>query len=495
MKIADISNLRPLLIHPRALPDLAVTGVQCDSRKVRPHDLFVAVPGTHEDGLKYAAAAEGKGASAIIAENKGKRAYSIPVIEVKDARKALSVLASAAAGYPSEKLDLFGITGTNGKTTTAWILAELLKAAGKKTGLLTTVQAEYGDRILPSTRTTPAAPELHRLLREMVNEKCNAAVMEVSSHALDQDRASSLHFAGAIFTHLTQDHLDYHHTMEAYFEAKKKLFIQLAETTPNAPAVCIPEAPYGKEMAAFIQTLPLRLVTCGLKDSSAEYTATDISLTPHGTSFVLTLPDGKFPITFGLSGRYNVSNALCAAALAHAFGIAGKTIADTLCTLQPRWGRLERIPTALPATLFVDYAHTDDALANVLQTLREMNPKRLILVFGCGGDRDRTKRPLMGKACATYADHLIVTSDNPRSEDPNAIIQEILKGIPQGTSYQVEPDRRAAIHLALSDARPGDIILVAGKGHETTQEIGGRFYPFDDRAVLREEAAQLSKQS
>jgi UDP-N-acetylmuramoyl-L-alanyl-D-glutamate--2,6-diaminopimelate ligase len=489
MLLTDIPDVVPLLKNGPDAPTPAFTGIACDSRRVKPGDLFVAIAGTHDDGAKYALAAAAKGAVAVVSETPV--SVSVPVVPVTDARKALGILASAAAGSPSKHLDLFGITGTNGKTTTAWVLVEMLRAGGRNPGLLSTVQVSYGDRVIPATRTTPDACELQRALGDMVRAGCDSAVMEVSSHALDQQRVAALRFAGAAFTHLTQDHLDYHHTMEAYFEAKKKLFVQLARENPGAPAVCFLDAPYGPEMAAFARTLAVKLVTAGYSDG-VDFSARDIRVTPDGSDFTFVAKGvGEWPTRLHLAGRYNIANILCAASLAVSSGVAPDKVAAAIPRLQPRWGRMERVPVSIPAAVFVDYAHTDDALTNVLSTLREMCKGRLTVVFGCGGDRDKTKRPKMGKACADHADRLIITSDNPRSEDPAEIIREILPGIPSGTDCHVEPDRRKAIRLALTDTKPGDIVLVAGKGHEITQEIAGRYLPFDDRAVVKEECARL----
>ncbi|MBP5320138.1 MAG: UDP-N-acetylmuramoyl-L-alanyl-D-glutamate--2,6-diaminopimelate ligase, partial [Kiritimatiellae bacterium] len=284
MDIRQIVALRPLLKAPA--PPLAFSGVQCDSRRIQPGQLFVAINGSREDGARYAQAACSRGAVGVVAETPV-RGLTVPVIEVTDARQALGILADEAAGHPSGKLALYGITGTNGKTTTAWILAELLKAGGRRTGLITTVQTEYGERTIPSARTTPDACALQTILKEMVDEGCNAAVMEVSSHALDQQRIAALRFAGAVFTHLTRDHLDYHHTFEAYFAAKQKLFLQLSRTNPGAPAVTFLDAPYGPEMTAFIKMLPLRGITCGF-ETPADLNATDIQVATEGSRFTLT---------------------------------------------------------------------------------------------------------------------------------------------------------------------------------------------------------------
>ena len=490
MKFSDLPEMGALL-QDKA-PPVAFTGVQCDSRRVKPGDLFVAISGNRDDGGKYAAAALAKGAAAVVAETPLHECAKSLVL-VKDARQTLALLASALNGWPSRTMDVFGITGTNGKTTTAWLLRELLRAGGRNPGLLTTVQVEYGGRSIPATRTTPDACELQGLFAAMRGAGCDSAVMEVSSHALDQRRTACIRFAAAAFTNLSQDHLDYHVTMERYFETKQKLFAQLAHEKPGAAAVCFLDAGYGERMAAYVDTLPLKRVTCGF-GAAADVRAEEIALTPDGSRFVLVTPDGqRTPLCVHLAGRYNVANMLCAAALAREAGVPLPAIASALQEAKPRWGRLERVPVALPVTVFVDYAHTDDALTNVLGTLREMTRGRLIVVFGCGGDRDHTKRPLMGRACAALADYLVVTSDNPRSEDPMAIIGEALAGVPAGTPMTIDPDRRAAIRCALAMAREGDVVLVAGKGHEAFQELAGRTVPFDDRRVVAEEAGTLGK--
>ncbi len=488
MKFSDIPEMAELLTDKP--PALTFSGVQCDSRRVRPGDLFVAIAGSHDEGSRYAGAALAKGAAAVVSETP-LRDYAKHLILVKDARRTLACLAAALNGWPARTLSVFGITGTNGKTTTAWLLREMLRAGGRNPGLLTTVKVEYNGREIPATRTTPDACELQSLLAAMQGAGCDSAVMEVSSHALAQQRVACVRFAAAAFTNLSQDHLDYHGTMEAYFEAKRMLFAQLARETPGAPAVCFRDAGYGERMAAYLKTLPLKLVTCGFSPE-ADLRAEEIALTTDGSRFVLVTPDGlRRPVRIHLSGRYNIANMLCAAGLALEAGIAPEAVVAAMEEAKPRWGRLERVPAAVPAAVFVDYAHTDDALTNVLATLREMTRGRLTVVFGCGGDRDRKKRPLMGRACAALADRLVITSDNPRNEEPLAIIGEILAGVPEGTGYEVEPDRRAAIHRALTGTAAGDVVVVAGKGHEPFQELAGRTVPFDDRQVAIEEAAKI----
>ena len=357
---------------------------------------------------------------------------------------------------------IFGITGTNGKTTTTWILREFLGGGG----LVTTVQVDTGTRQFYSGYTTPPLKVLKEIFAEMEANGLADCVMEVSSHAIHQHRTGDTVFAGCAFTNLTEDHLDYHKTMEAYFQAKADLFRRLAVANPGAPvAICV-DGEYGQRLAALCRELPLKVLTCGFSVSDPELIA-------------------HIRKTCPLVGRYNVQNVLLAAALAEGAGVSPETIRAKIPLLTPRWGRLERVPTASAADVFVDFAHTDDALANVLSTVREFTRGNVWAVFGAGGDRDTRKRPLMGAAAAKHADRLVVTSDNPRSEDPLSIIRMIEAGIPSGTTYTVEPDRAKAIAFALSQAQAGDTVVVCGKGHETTQTIGKDVIPFDDREVCR----------
>lgn len=358
---------------------------------------------------------------------------------------------------------IFGITGTNGKTTTTWILREFLGGGG----LVTTVEVDTGTRRFSSGYTTPPLKVLREIFAEMEANGLADCVMEVSSHAIHQRRTGDTVFAGCGFTNLTEDHLDYHKTMEAYFEAKADLFRRLAEANPGAPAAICVDGDYGRRLAEMCRALPLRTIPCGFAASDPGFVAFTRANCP-------------------LVGRYNVQNVLLAAALAEGAGIPHETILAKIPALTPRWGRLERVKTRSAAEVFVDYAHTDDALANVLATVKEFARGRVWAVFGAGGDRDTRKRPLMGAAAARFADRLVVTSDNPRSEDPASIISMIVAGIPAGTDYVVEPDRRAAIFHALREAQADDVVVVCGKGHETTQTIGDRVLPFDDRKVCAE---------
>ena len=369
-------------------------------------------------------------------------------------------------------MKIYGITGTNGKTTTTWILDAFLGGGG----YVTTVEANTGRRRFSTGYTTPPLPVLKEIFAEMEDAGCATCVMEVSSHAIHQRRTGDTVFAGGGFTNLTEDHLDYHKTMEAYFQVKADFFRRLAESTPGAPAAICVDGEYGRRLAEICRALPLRTLECGL---SVEGGIQD----PQDTQDTQDFYDLRDFIAARcpLVGRYNVQNVLVAAALALGAGVPLADIVAKIPTLTPRWGRLERVATRSAADVFVDYAHTDDALANVLSTVREFTKGRVWAVFGAGGDRDRAKRPLMGAAAAAHADRLVVTSDNPRSEDPMSIIGQIVAGIPAGTDFVTEPDRAKAIHYALSLAEAGDTVIVCGKGHETTQTIGEKVIHFDDR--------------
>jgi UDP-N-acetylmuramoyl-L-alanyl-D-glutamate--2,6-diaminopimelate ligase len=468
---------------------LAVTGVCCDSRRVRPGDLFVAVRGTRDDGLRHLGQAVERGAAVVVAETapppSGPR-----WVQVRDARAALGRLACAFQGHPSRALDVHAVTGTNGKTTVAGLTRDLLAAAGRATGLISTVQYSWGERVIAAGRTTPGACELQELLAAMRRDRCVAAVMEASSHALDQQRLAGMRLASAAFTNLSRDHLDYHRDLEDYFAAKAGLFDLLAETAPGAPAIVNLDDPWGRRLLERLAGLGLRATSYGF-DPRADLRATELRLDAAGTGFRLVTPAGEALVATRLLGRCNVANMLCAAGIALAAGVPLATVAAGLEKARPRWGRLERVATPLPAAVFVDYAHTDDALGKALAALREITTGRLIVVFGCGGDRDRAKRPLMGAVAARLADQVIVTSDNPRSEDPEAIIAEIVAGIPPGVPCLREPDRRAAILAGLRAAAAGDTLLIAGKGHETSQEFARRIVPFDDREEVRRLAGDV----
>ncbi|MDD5707903.1 MAG: UDP-N-acetylmuramoyl-L-alanyl-D-glutamate--2,6-diaminopimelate ligase, partial [Kiritimatiellae bacterium] len=466
-----------------ASDNLDIGGVCCDSRKARAGDIFVAIRGTRDEGLRHIEQAAARGIAAVVAET-APPPSGVSWVQVRDARAAVALLACAANGHPSRSMSVYAVTGTNGKTTTAWLTRDVLAAAGRKTGLISTVQYAYGERAIAASRTTPDACELQELLAAMRNDGCAAAVMEASSHALDQQRIGGLRLAAAAFTNLSRDHLDYHHDFDAYFAAKLRLFEQLSSGNPGGAAIVNADDAYGQRLLERLPALGLRALPFGFRPEAA-IRAEDIRLDAAGSRFRMITPAGETEIAAHLMGRFNIANMLCATGLALAAEVPLATIAGVLREAQPRWGRLEQVPTLLPATVFVDYAHTDDALEKTLTALREITRGRLIAVFGCGGDRDRAKRPMMGRVVAVLADLAIVTSDNPRTEEPQAIIAEIVAGIPAGREYIVEPDRRAAILTALKLAKAGDVILIAGKGHETYQEYAHRVVPFDDREQVR----------
>jgi UDP-N-acetylmuramoyl-L-alanyl-D-glutamate--2,6-diaminopimelate ligase len=466
-----------------ALSAVTVTGVAYDSRRVTPGAVFVALRGQQDDGARHVPQAVARGAVAVVAETAPPARSDVPWVVVRDARLALALLADAFHGQPSRSLRLVGITGTNGKTTTGYLLRAIFEAAGERSGLMGTVVYSVGAEDREATRTTPEAPDVQRMLREMVDNGCRAAVMEVSSHALALKRVDGLRFAAGVFTNLTRDHLDFHGDMETYFAAKRRLFELLPR---DAPAIVNLDDPRG----VAIQAMAGRPVTYAMRNA-ADVTPEPFSYSLSGLSFVARTPRGPIHVRSTLVGQPNVYNLLAAVATADALGIAHESIEAGIATLPGVPGRFEVVSAATDDVgVVVDYAHTDDALKNLLETARALSPGRLITVFGCGGDRDRTKRPLMGAVAGRLSDIVVVTSDNPRSEDPAAIIEEVLRGIPgaaaKGPEVLTLPDRREAIGRAVATARPGDLVIVAGKGHEKTQVIGTRELPFDDVAVARE---------
>lgn len=472
--------------------DTRVTSVAYDSRQAGPGSVFVALRGVHADGASFARDALGRGAIAVVSEVPAPEGVTRPWIQVADARLALAALAAALYGRPSEELTLVGITGTNGKTTTSYLLASIFEAAGVRCGRIGTVGYRIGNREMDAPRTTPEAPDLQRLLREMVTKGCEACVMEVSSHALALRRADRLHFAAAIFTNLTRDHLDFHRDMEEYFRAKRRL----AELLPDAGiAVTNLDDRRGAEFGAAAR----RPVTYAI-DAAADVRPGPIALSLDGLAFEVRTPRGALHLRSPLVGRPNAYNILAAVAAAMALDVPFSAIETGIAELSGVPGRFQVVSDAADdVRVIVDYAHTDDALKNLLETARPLATGRLITVFGCGGDRDRSKRPLMGAVAARLSDLVIVTSDNPRSEDADQIIDEVKRGIvmpadrtppnaaraPRSTPYLAISDRHTAIERAVHDARPGDLVLIAGKGHEKYQVIGDRTLPFDDVEVAR----------
>ncbi len=467
--------------------DREITSLTHDSRLVTPDSLFVALPsvtpGRHGEaaagGANFVLQAVEKWANAVItsADVDAPRAT---VIRVQDARAALSAAAAAFYGHPSLQLQTAGITGTNGKTTVAFLLKHLLDVADRPCGLIGTVRYVIGPRILPAARTTPEADDVQRLLREMRDVNCRAAVMETSSHALEQDRVRDVEFDAAVFTNLTQDHLDYHETMEAYFAAKSRLFDQLAsQRHKRGTAVINIDDRYGRRLFDGLGQR-VNTITYG-QSSNAMFRATDLRTDLHGTQYTLNAGGKSFLVRLPLFGPFNVYNSLAALASMQALGHDVRKSVDALKNAPQVPGRLEMVPGPKTFRVFVDYAHTPDALENVLRTLRALEPQRLITVFGCGGDRDKAKRGPMGRAAEEFSDWCIVTSDNPRSEDPEAICGQISAAL-RGSNHETILDRRAAIRRAVALAAPGDIVLIAGKGHEDYQEFADRKVPFDDVA-------------
>jgi UDP-N-acetylmuramoyl-L-alanyl-D-glutamate--2,6-diaminopimelate ligase len=459
-----------------------------DSRQVGPGTLFFCVPGHTSDGHDFAPRAVEDGAAALVVERPLE--LDVPELAVADARAAMAPLAARFHGDPTAELRMAGITGTNGKTTTAFLLREVLESAGIGTGLLGTVKQVVGGAESEVVRTTPEAIDLQATFRAMLDAGDRACVMEVSSHALALRRTAGIRFDVAVFTNLTQDHLDFHTDMDDYFAAKRLLFDPADGDAPGASVINVDD-PYGRRLA---EALP-GATTFSAAGADADYRAADVSFDASGARFVCHAPDGEAEVSLPLPGHFNVENALAAIAAAAALGVGLDDAAGPLAGAARVPGRLEPVDEGQAFPVLVDYAHTPDSLDNVLQAARRLTEKRLICVFGCGGDRDRAKRPLMGGIGAELADIAIVTSDNPRSEDPDAIIEEILAGIPGGSEDDgvfVEPDRRAAIRLALERAGPGDVVVVAGKGHEQGQEFAdGRKIPFDDREVAGEELRAL----
>jgi UDP-N-acetylmuramoyl-L-alanyl-D-glutamate--2,6-diaminopimelate ligase len=464
--------------------DTPCTGVTHDSRRVGRGAIFVALVGLKANGALFAPQAIASGASAIVAESAAPADASVPWIVVKDARLALAWLSAEFFYHPSREMTVVGITGTNGKTTSSYLVSAILDAAGIQCGLMGTVTYRIGDRGFDATRTTPEAPDLQAFMRDMVAGGCGACVMEVSSHALALKRVDGIQFAAAVFTNLTRDHLDFHADMEDYFAAKRRLFEMLPA---DAPALINVDDPRGASLVEVVK----RPVTYAI-NKPADVSPGPLSYSLAGLDFEIRTPRGGMHVRSRLVGKPNVYNILGAVGTALELGVPVEAIEEGLQRLPGVPGRFEVVSsTADDVTVVVDYAHTDDALRNLLETARPMATRRLITVFGAGGDRDRTKRPLMGMVAARLSDVVVITSDNPRSEDPERIIEEVKRGADAETrqsnaSIVTEVDRREAILQAVSGASPGDVVLIAGKGHEKYQEIGGRRLAFDDIEVARE---------
>jgi UDP-N-acetylmuramoyl-L-alanyl-D-glutamate--2,6-diaminopimelate ligase len=464
--------------------DREITGIAYDSRRVTPGMLFVAVPGQHTDGHEFISNAVDRGAAAIVCERNGMAHPRATKIKVADVREALARSAAAFYGNPSAGIKVIGVTGTNGKTTVTFMVKAMLEGVGIKTGLLGTVQYEIGDRVIPAQRTTPESLEVQQMMAQMVKAGCQACVMEVSSHALEQKRVLGVEFDIGVFTNLTRDHLDYHGTMERYFAAKEKLFAALARGKKKSASVINIDDSFGERLAGK-HKVDLEF-TYGFKPGRLQ--ATQVQLGKDGTRFVVETPERKFPIRLPLIGRHNVYNALAAIGAGMALDVQLLKIQAALNAMMPVPGRLESVTAGQAFGVYVDYAHTDDALKNVLQTLREITGGRLLVAFGCGGNRDSGKRAKMGRIAAEMADYTCITSDNPRKESPDKIVAQIEEGYRavKKQDYVVELDRKRAIHHVIGMAAAGDSVLIAGKGHEAYQEFEDTVVPFDDRLHARE---------
>jgi UDP-N-acetylmuramoyl-L-alanyl-D-glutamate--2,6-diaminopimelate ligase len=475
-----LEYLHPLIPFTDKNPE--ITSLENDNRKVQPGSLFICIKGYTVDGHDFAVAAVKNGAVAILAERP--IALDVPVILVKDTTRAMAVLADAFYEQPTKKLHLIGITGTNGKTTTSHLLEKIFADAAKKTGLIGTMYTKIAEKTIGTKNTTPESLTLQKTFHEMVEAGVDIAVMEVSSHALDLGRVQGCDYDVAVFTNLSQDHLDFHKTMDEYMRAKSLLFAQLGNTFDHdKPKFAVLNAD-DPTTEVYRRSTAAHIVTYGI-DMMADIQAKNIHMTSVGTTFDLAVHELNYPVHMQFIGKFSVYNALASVAAALVSGIAINEIIHSIESIKGVAGRFELVNAGQEFTVIVDYAHTPDSLENVLKTIQHFAKKKVFVIVGCGGDRDRTKRPLMAKIACRWATDTIFTSDNPRSEDPLAILKEMEAGV-QGEAYQVIPDRKTAITTAVSQAVAGDVIIIAGKGHETYQIIGTVVHNFDDRLVARE---------
>jgi UDP-N-acetylmuramoyl-L-alanyl-D-glutamate--2,6-diaminopimelate ligase len=472
-----------------------VTGVEYDSRRVRPGNVFVAMKGETTDGNRFIDQAIKAGASAVVSDSSDQVPQSgVAWALVPHGRRALARLSANFYKRPAERMALTGITGTNGKSTTAFLIESILRTAGRKTVLVGTIEYHVADKVLPAPHTTPEPLELTRLLADGLSIGVSEAVMEVSSHALAQERVFAMPFDVAVFTNLTRDHLDFHGSMEEYFRSKQVLFTGCGTEPPRAAVLNI-EDDYGRQLLALSKKKSSVVLTYGI--TSGDFHANSLDVTRRGTRFQMITPAGAIEVFTPLTGLVNVYNVLAAAAASYARGCSAESISKGILELERVPGRFERVDCGQPFTVSVDYAHTDDALRNLTSLARDLVARagakgRVITLFGCGGDRDRAKRPLMGEAAGKGSDFVVLTSDNPRSEDPLTIMNDAVVGLQKsGTKYVMEPDRRKAIGIALQQAGPGDIVLIAGKGHEKVQVGREGANPFDDVVVAQETLAAL----
>jgi UDP-N-acetylmuramoyl-L-alanyl-D-glutamate--2,6-diaminopimelate ligase len=492
----NFSELLVGLGASRSGGDPEVSGLDYNSRRVQPGWVFVAMHGDSSDGNRYIDTALQHGAVAVVTDSKKEhRRPHVPWAIAPNGRRALARMSANFYGHPAEKLKIIGITGTNGKTTTSFLCESILRTCGKASALIGTIEYHVPGRVLPAPHTTPEALELNQVFAEAVAAGATHAVMEVSSHALVQERVWGVPYEAAVFTNLTRDHLDYHKDMDSYFKAKSILFAGCGSPPPRA-AVINADDEYGLSLAQIKGSASEQVILYGIQNG--DFRATNIDLRPDGTTFDLLTPEGTTRFETALIGGINVYNILAAAAATFACGCSLKQIVEAVRCFKQVPGRFEKVDCGQPFTVVVDYAHTDDALRNLTSIARDFVRRglglgRVITVFGCGGDRDRTKRPLMAEAAGQGSDFVVLTSDNPRSEDPIQIIGDALPGLRKtSTRHEVEPDRKKAIRLALIEAMPGDMVLIAGKGHEKVQIMRGGTFPFDDVQVAREALQQMS---
>lgn len=480
MLLSEVARALPGVLKQQG--DAQITGVSIDSRSVRPGSVFIALRGKHADGNDYVLDALDRGAAAAVigrsdvADALAKR--GVPFLLVSDTVDACWRISKSIYHDASSRLVVVGVTGTNGKTTTAYIIAQMLSVLGKKAAYLGTLGAIFGEKKYDLPYTTPFAPHTFETLLQLEKDGAEAVVMEVSSHALDQRRVDGVQFDVGVFTNLSQDHLEYHQSMEHYFEAKRRLFLGV-DSTKHLTAVVNADDEFGKRLLSEVSPT----ISFGVHEGDLQVERSDVSL--DSLQMVFTYGNKRFVTSASLGAKFNVMNCAGAIASCIALGFAPDAAAEALKCAEAPPGRFETIPTHSDFTVIVDYAHTPDALKKLLASVRELRPARVLTVFGCGGDRDRSKRPLMGGAVASGSDVCFVTSDNPRTENPNAIIEEILTGIVPGTEVHVDPDREASIMAAVATARSGDVVVIAGKGHEDYQIIGTEKRHFDDREVAR----------
>jgi UDP-N-acetylmuramoyl-L-alanyl-D-glutamate--2,6-diaminopimelate ligase len=484
MRLHELLHGLPDVHFDERYSEYPVLTLSCDSREDMPDGVFVAMSGFKFNGADFIKDAISRGAKAIAKTDSGRKLgdYQIPesvaVIQIRDPKSFLRHAAERLYGNPSLKVKTIGITGTNGKTTITYLLESILRSHGSKCAVIGTVNYRIADKIIPSKNTTPGFLDNQRYLSQMAKDAIPYCVMETSSHALEQGRVDGIDFAAAVFTNLTQDHLDYHKDMESYFKAKSLLFTRLS---PEAGAIINIDDEYGRRLTSMSKG---KVLTCGI-DQQCDVRAVNIKYALSGTTFDIVFPNGTLPIHTRMIGKHNVYNILCAAACAYSLGLTLQVIGHGIEKLAHVPGRLEPVDAIKDVYVFIDYAHTEDGLVNVLKALRTVSRDKLIVVFGCGGDRDSGKRPKMGKAAAELADWAIVTSDNPRSEDPEAIINQILGGFTKD-NFEVCVDRKEAIALALKKASKGNIILLAGKGHEDYQVLKDKTISFDERKIIKE---------